>query len=122
MNVEPYAIKLHYLSFQDYFNLFRIKKEHQINLSELTTIFRSLQSQIHPDKFSGKSDDEQELSSEWSSLINKAYKTLHTPLERGEYLLKLEGVLISEDNSISDPEFLLEMMEKNEEVRIEHLR
>jgi molecular chaperone HscB len=76
-----------------------------------------LQSQIHPDKFSGKSDEEQLLSSEWSSLINKAYKILQTPLERGEYLLMLHGVTLPEDNSITDAEFLMEMMEKSEEVR-----
>lgn len=66
--------------------------------------------------FSGKSDEEQTLSAEWSSLINKAYKTLQTPLERGEYLLGLDGVILPEDNTITDPEFLLEIMEKNEEV------
>lgn len=90
--------------------------QHSINVNDLTTKFRNFQSQIHPDKFSGKSDEEQNLSSEWSSLINKAYKTLQSPLERGEYLLRLHGVTLPEDNTISDPEFLMEMMEKNEEV------
>lgn len=98
--------------------MFGIEKQHQIDLNDLTTTFRQFQSLIHPDKFSGKSEQEQTLSSEWSSLINKAYKVLQTPLERGEYLLSLHGVLLPEDNSISDPEFLLEMMEKNEEVCI----
>ena len=50
-------------------------------------------------------------------MVNKAYKTLSTPLERGEYLLKLNGVQLPEDNSTLDKEFLMEMMEKNEEVR-----
>lgn len=58
------------------------------------------------------------MSSEWSSLINKAYKTLQTPLDRGEYLLELHGITLPEDNTINDPEFLMEMMEKNEEVNI----
>lgn len=50
-------------------------------------------------------------------MINKAYKTLQSPLERGEYLLRLHGVTLPEDNTISDPEFLMEMMERNEEVK-----
>lgn len=58
------------------------------------------------------------MSSEWSSLINKAYKTLQAPLERGEYLLGLQGVVLPEDNTISDAEFLMEMMERNEEVEL----
>lgn len=102
---------------QDYFNLFGIKRQHAIDANDLTTIFRSFQSQIHPDKFSGKTEEEQTLSSEWSSLINKAYKVLQAPLERGEYLLGLHGVTLPEGNTITDPEFLMEMMEKNEEVR-----
>lgn len=48
--------------------------------------------------------------------MNKAYKTLLTPLDRGEYILKQEGVEIPTDNSSLDKEFLMEMMERNEEV------
>lgn len=40
------------------------------------------------------------------------------PLDRGEYLLELHGITLPEDNTINDPEFLMEMMEKNEEVNI----
>lgn len=42
---------------------------------------------------------------------------LQAPLERGEYLLRLHGVTLPENNTISDPEFLTEMMERNEEVK-----
>lgn len=56
------------------------------------------------------------MSAEWSSLINNAYKTLHSPIRRGEYLLQLHGVTIPEGNSEVNPEFLMEMMERNEEV------
>lgn len=109
-----------FVILQDYFNLFGIKRHHQVDIHDLTSRFRNIQSQIHPDKFSGKTDEEQELSSEWSSLTNKAYKTLQGPLERGEYLLELHGVTLPEDNTMSDPEFLMEMMEKNEEVSQVH--
>lgn len=82
----------------------------------MTKRFRNFQSVIHPDKFSIRTQEEQDLSSEWSSLVNKAYKTLQTPFARGEYLLKLKGLSLPEQNTIQDPEFLMEMMEKNEEV------
>jgi molecular chaperone HscB len=86
-------------------------------MKDLTRRFRNMQSEIHPDKFSTKSKKEQQLSSEWSSLVNKAYKTLQAPLARGEYLLKLHGIKLPESNTIQDPEFLMEMMERNEKVR-----
>lgn len=63
-----------------------------------------------------RSEVEQNLSADWSSLINNAYKTLQSPIRRGEYLLQLSGVTVSEDNSDLNKEFLLEMMERNEEV------
>lgn len=59
---------------------------------------------------------EQSNSADWSSLINKAYKTLLIPIERGQYLLKLHGRQIPQDNSALDKEFLMEMMERNEKV------
>lgn len=37
-------------------------------------------------------------------------------MTRAEYLLQLNGVAIPEDNSVLDAEFLMEMMEKNEEI------
>lgn len=48
--------------------------------------------------------------------MNRAYKTLLLPLTRAEYLLQMNGVAIPEDNSVLDAEFLMEMMEKNEEI------
>lgn len=85
-------------------------------MKDLTRRFRNIQSEIHPDKFSTKTKKEQHLSAEWSSLVNKAYKTLHSPLARSEYLLKLHGIKLPEDNTIQDPEFLMQMMERNEKV------
>ncbi|CAO1333248.1 unnamed protein product [Diamesa hyperborea] len=100
----------------NFFQLFGLDIKHQLDSTELTKQFRNLQSQLHPDKFSNRSDQEQTLSLEWSSLINKAYKTLQTPLQRGEYILKLKGIELPEGNTDLDKEFLMEIMEKNEEV------
>lgn len=82
----------------------------------MTKKFRELQGFVHPDKFSNRSDDEQEISSDWSSLLNKAYKTLSVPIKRGEYILEQNGMSLPVDNSVLDKEFLLEMMDRNEEI------
>uniref|UniRef100_A0A182MMR3 J domain-containing protein n=1 Tax=Anopheles culicifacies TaxID=139723 RepID=A0A182MMR3_9DIPT len=71
---------------------------------------------IHPDKFAQKSEQEKAIALEWSSLINKAYRTLSKSIERGKYLLALSGVTISEENTSIDKEFLLSMMDINESV------
>lgn len=72
----------------------------------------------NPKIHSNRSATEQELSADWSSMINSAYKTLLAPIKRGEYLLKLHGAEIPEDNNSVDRDFLLKMMERNEEVNI----
>lgn len=68
-------------------------------------------------KKSFRSDIEKQISAEYSSLVNKAYKTLQTPINRAIHLLRLNNETISEDNKSDNPEFLMEMMELNEEVR-----
>ncbi|XP_017887298.1 iron-sulfur cluster co-chaperone protein HscB, mitochondrial-like, partial [Ceratina calcarata] len=51
-----------------------------------------------------------------SSLVNKAYSTLSHPLKRGLYMLKLNDIIISEETDNLNAEFLMEIMEKNEEI------
>lgn len=63
------------------------------------------------------SEKEQHLSAEWSSLVNKAYKILLSPIQRAEYILKSQNVEVPEANTASNSEFLMKMMERNEEVK-----
>ena len=51
-----------------------------------------------------------------SSLLNKAYGTLKDPLARARYMLELEGVEVSESESLHEPELLMEVMELREEL------
>ncbi|KAL9906135.1 iron-sulfur cluster co-chaperone protein HscB-like protein, mitochondrial [Glossina fuscipes fuscipes] len=100
----------------NYFNLMNIAQDFSLDAQSLTKRFRQMQSIVHPDKFSNKSSREQNNSADWSSLINKAYKTLLIPIERGQYLLNLSGLQLPQDNSALNKEFLMEMMERNEQV------
>lgn len=59
---------------------------------------------------------EKGYSEQQSSLVNKAYKTLQKPLERGVYLLERNNIFLEENETIADPEFLLNIMEINEEI------
>ncbi|KAJ6634528.1 Iron-sulfur cluster co-chaperone protein HscB [Pseudolycoriella hygida] len=100
----------------NYFELFGITEKFHVDQSELTKKFREYQSVLHPDKFGNKNETEQNLSAAISSLVNKAYKALSTPIKRAEYILKLKGITIPEENNVVDKEFLFEIMERNEEV------
>ncbi|KAH8364306.1 hypothetical protein KR084_005818 [Drosophila pseudotakahashii] len=100
----------------NYFELLSFPTQFSLESQKLTKSFRQLQTIVHPDKYSNKSSREQTNSADWSSLINKAYKTLATPIERGQYLLQLEGEQMPQDNSAINKEFLMAMMERNEEV------
>ncbi|XP_031635220.1 uncharacterized protein LOC116348374 [Contarinia nasturtii] len=100
----------------DHFQLLRVDKRFDIDVKALTNQFRQLQSVLHPDKFSNSSEKEKHLSAEWSSLVNKAYKILLSPIQRAEYMLKAHNVQISEDNTATNTKFLMEMMARNEEV------
>lgn len=60
--------------------------------------------------------DEKAISEEYSSLINKAYVTLQTPLNRALHLLHLRNVHINEDDKVNETNFLSKIMELNEEI------
>lgn len=95
-----------------------------------------MQSVLHPDKFSTRfvflffqvlafsfffvccrrSDEEKEISESYSSLVNKAFGVLQSPVKRALHLLAIKGEKISEEQKLDEPEFLLEIMELNEEV------
>lgn len=63
-----------------------------------------------------RSDEEKEISENYSALVNKAYGVLQSPLKRALHLLAIKGEKISEDQKLESPEFLMEIMELNEEV------
>lgn len=60
--------------------------------------------------------EERKISEQYSALVNKAYSTLHQPLARGLYILHLHGINLHEDTRETDPQFLAEIMETNEEL------
>jgi molecular chaperone HscB len=51
-----------------------------------------------------------------STLVNEAYQNLSKPLSRAEYILKRNGVEISETEQLDDLEFISEVMEAREEL------
>ncbi|KAJ8712696.1 hypothetical protein PYW08_008000 [Mythimna loreyi] len=100
---------------ENYFKIMGVSESYDLDETELAKKYKELQKYLHPDKFANREQKEQEISEKYSSLVNEAYKTLLEPLARGIYMLNLRGKDIPEKTEV-DQEFLMKIMEKNEEV------
>ncbi len=76
----------------DYFIFFGLPHKLTIDLADLERRFRTLSRQFHPDYFYTASAQERLASLERASYLNDAYRVLKEPLDRAEYLLKIEGL------------------------------
>ncbi|KAK6179841.1 hypothetical protein SNE40_012106 [Patella caerulea] len=99
-----------------FFTLFNLSENYKIDIRKLYETYIELQKKLHPDKFTQASEEEKLYAEKQSSLINKAYATLSKPLSRAIYMLKIHNKPIEEDSALSEPEFLAEVMEINEEL------
>jgi len=75
-----------------------------------------LSRKYHPDFISNGTDIEKEEALEMSSLVNKAYKIFNNQDETIKYVLQLKGLFQDEEKYALPKDFLMEMMELNEEL------
>jgi len=102
---------------KNYFEIFNLPVSFDIDNAQLSTLYRELQKEIHPDRFAGASEQESRLAVQMTSLVNQAFDTLKMPVSRAHYLLKLAGLDIDhEQDTTMDPMFLMEQMELREEI------
>lgn len=99
----------------NYFQVLGVPITFNVNTSLLKRQYLNYQASIHPDNFSRKPATEQKLSDSNSTMVNRAYNVLKTPLSRAEYMLELFGCGIQEGDSIkSDSELLMQVLEERE--------
>jgi molecular chaperone HscB len=102
---------------QDFFQLFGLNAGYLIDSTQLEQHYRTLQAQVHPDKFSHLSETERRISMQWATRVNEAYQTLKNPVRRARYLLSLHGVDTQEETNTAMPaDFLIEQMEWREAI------
>ncbi|XP_042057032.1 iron-sulfur cluster co-chaperone protein HscB homolog [Salvia splendens] len=100
----------------DYFQIFCLRRRYSIDDGELEKKYKDWQKKLHPDLVHSKTQREREYAAEQSARVIDAYRTLADPLSRAIYIMKLEGVPIDEEERITDPELLAEIMELREAV------
>jgi molecular chaperone HscB len=67
--------------------------------SDMEKRFIELNKKFHPDRFASKSGLEVQLSHDWSSAVNNAYRTLKNPVSRAKYLVEKEFGSIEEKSA-----------------------
>ncbi len=102
---------------QNYFELFGLSNDYEIDLTKLSEIYRELLKAVHPDRFANASDSEKLLSAQKATFVNEAYSCLKSPLKRAQYLLEINNISFNDETeTIQDPEFLMEQMELRESL------
>jgi molecular chaperone HscB len=100
---------------QNYFELFGLAPNFNIDLATFETNYRKIQSASHPDRFVTATAAEKLSAMQLATLANEAYQTLKNPASRAQYLLELQGITaISETNTAMPTDFLMQQMEWRE--------
>ncbi|MBV9988728.1 MAG: hypothetical protein JO301_13705 [Chitinophagaceae bacterium] len=100
----------------NHFELFNIPPTLQPDQDLVRQKFYALSRQFHPDFHSRASEDEQLRALEQASQLNMAYKVFQSPDETIKYLLKMKGLLEEEEKYQLAPEFLMEMLDLNDQA------
>jgi molecular chaperone HscB len=98
----PHCSKIQPPPGGDYFSVFGLEQNLNLDVVALEHEFHRLSRKVHPDRFARGNENEREWSLADTALLNDAYRTLKDPLRRTEYLLKLEGAEIGEEHSGRD--------------------
>jgi len=82
----------------DYFSALGLPRKLHVDTTAMEREFYRLSRKLHPDLFARATAREQEWSTEKTSQLNDAYRTLKDPIARTAYLLELEGVKLEEQS------------------------
>ena len=114
----------------DAFRVLGIERSFAVDIPYVESRYRSLQRQLHPDKFALSDDDERTTAAVASAAVNESVATVRDVLRRAKHLLVLyEGDTDAEGDdasgeqqeeeeaeTIEDAEMLMRVMEAREEV------
>lgn len=101
----------------DYYRIFNLPEDYQIDAELLQQRYRDIQRECHPDRYTGKSAHEQRVAVQYAAAINQAYTVLRSPVQRALYLLeRMGGNANNENATVSDIDFLARQIELRERL------
>ena len=100
-----------------YFEIFNIPISLTVDAGSIKKKFYQLSRQYHPDFFAQASAEEQADALEKSALLNKALKVLSNTDATIKYVLEEKGLLVEDEKYKLPPDFLMEVMELNEQIQ-----
>lgn len=99
----------------DHFQLFNLPAQFALDIAALDSAYRSVQGQVHPDRFAAGTAAENRVAMQWATQANEAYRTLKSPLKRAAYLCERAGVPIDAESNTSMPAvFLMQQLQWRE--------
>lgn len=101
----------------NYFELYGMPVNFQLDKAILADRHRELMSQFHPDKFTQSDSLSKRQAAQMAALLNESYTTLKSPLNRAGYMLGLVGLDDKADSETSsDGAFLMQQLELREQI------
>lgn len=100
----------------NYYEFFELPVSLEVDLKHLKQLFYNNSKKYHPDFFTLESPEAQLEALNKSTLNNEAYKTLSNFDLRVKYFLELHDQLEPEGENQIPQDFLMEMMELNEQM------
>jgi len=115
LNPDPWPLKMDFS--QTHFELFGLPQSYALDRERLDMAYRELQNTVHPDRFAAQPEAEQRMAMQWATRVNEAYQILKHPVNRGVYLLQLQGIdALDASNTRMAPAFLMQQMEWREAI------
>lgn len=100
----------------NYFELFDLPISFQPDLTLVKKRFYQLSKQYHPDFFGGADEAKKQEALAISAQINKAYSVFQSTDAVIKYVLQLHQLLEEEEKYALSPDFLMEVMDLNEQI------
>ena len=111
------CVKIQPLSKElDYFTCMNLPRLLTIDKKYLEDTFYSLSRTFHPDFYANKDEGEKAVSLGNSALLNTAYRTLKDPIQRAEYLIRLEAGSVKDIRSAPPADLFDEILELQEDL------
>ena len=100
----------------NYFTVFGLARAPMLDEQALADTYYDLSRQLHPDLHQTGPAEEQEASLQNTAVVNRAYRTLRDPVQRGQYWLELNGEQLGKENNKVPPDLALLVFEVQEKL------